>query len=423
MVGPTAIVYPRADPRTGEPLAVKVYHRPFDPQTRAEVAAEQTALAGLRHVRQILPAEPGTLPDGRTTLSMPRCPQSLTQRVRATGPLAADDALAVAEAVAVALAAAHRAGVVHGGVHPHNVLFTAAGEPVLADFGVSARRAAGALDSAHLGFAAPETLRDGTRDERSDLYGLGAVLHCALTGNAPHPAVVGEPEAQRILRVLSSPAPTVARADVPDAAKSLLAELLAARPEDRPSSASAVAGRLTVLLSGGTPADVVKSAAAPARPAGQPLAVFAPEPPQRPSRAGPIAVAVAAVAALAVLVALLVLDDDTPPAVQQPPPTTSSARFPTTQTTPPPDVKIRLSTPRVDGNQVDLRWRGPRNLDYNVRLAEEGRPGWDDRPTGRRLRLQLTIRPGRGYCFQVQATDGDHVFQSSPRAIRGGECP
>src|SRR5690606_40862420 len=51
--GPAAAVYPQVDPGTGAPLMVKVFHRPFDPQTRAELEQEQATLAGLRHVRSI----------------------------------------------------------------------------------------------------------------------------------------------------------------------------------------------------------------------------------------------------------------------------------------------------------------------------------------------------------------------------------
>lgn len=66
--GPAAAVYPQVDPGTGAPLMVKVFHRPFDPQTRAELEQEQATLAGLRHVRSILPTTSEVLPDGRTAI-------------------------------------------------------------------------------------------------------------------------------------------------------------------------------------------------------------------------------------------------------------------------------------------------------------------------------------------------------------------
>lgn len=430
--GPAATVHFRPDPRTGQPLAVKVYHRPFDQQTRAELTAENGTLGGLRHVRQILLAQADTLPDGRTAVSMPRCPQSLAQRLRATGPLPVDEALAVGEALAVALSAAHRAGIVHGGVHPFNVLFTEPGPDagaVLSDFGVAARRVAGPPDAAHLGFAAPETLRDGGRDVRSDLYGLGAVLHCALTGDAPHPAVVGEPEAKRILRVLQAPAPPLARDDVPQAAKELIAELLHPQPDRRPATAAAVANRLTVLMAGGSPAPPVRqeSAGTPRRPVGRPVAVFGPEPQRPPRRTGPLVAAVLVVAAIGVLVTLLATQDDKPPAAQLPPqagpsaaPSPLPAPSPSSST---PKPSVRLELPRVSGGVAMLQWRGPKGLTYNVRVAEDGRPGWRDEPTGTRRSLEVPVRPRRGYCFQVQGSDGDDIYLSAPKALRGGTCP
>ena len=50
-------------------------------------------------------------------------------------PAHREDLLALAAAVARAYARLHERGVVHGDVHPRNVLVTAAGEAVLLDFG------------------------------------------------------------------------------------------------------------------------------------------------------------------------------------------------------------------------------------------------------------------------------------------------
>ncbi len=85
--------------------------------------------------------------------------------------------------IAAAVATAHERGVVHGDLSPANILFDAAGRPVLADLG--AARAAGELGepvSATPGYVAPEVARGAPLTAAADLFSLGAVaLHC-LTG-------------------------------------------------------------------------------------------------------------------------------------------------------------------------------------------------------------------------------------------------
>ena len=75
--------------------------------------------------------------DGRPCLVMERCQGSLEERVQREGPLSPDEALALGENLRSALAAVHAAGVLHRDVKPANVLFTVAGQPRLADFGVA----------------------------------------------------------------------------------------------------------------------------------------------------------------------------------------------------------------------------------------------------------------------------------------------
>lgn len=422
--GPAAAVYPQVDPGTGAPLMVKVFHRPFDPQTRAELEQEQATLAGLRHVRSILPTTSEVLPDGRTAIRMPRCPQSLAQRVHVGGPIPVDEAVAIAEVTALALAAAHRAGLVHGGVHPHNVLLTAptqaAPEAVLSDFGLAARRTYGTPSGEHLGFAAPETVREGTRDQRSDVYGIGVVLYFALTGKAPYPAVAGEPEAQRILRMLSADPPSLERDDVPEPVQELVTELLTTDPQQRPDSASAVANRLTVLLAGGRPGSPVYRADHPRRPAGAPVVVFKPERPRRRRiSTGQIAAFVGVVLAVGAVATALLISDDDPPAAQTPPSPSSEPTTPSTSANP---TVVRLDKPKVSGTVVELSWHGPPGLDYVVWFREEGRTTWEHRVAGQRQNMRLPIERGRDYCFRVDGSNVDGKHSSRQLTLGGSPC-
>lgn len=265
--GPAATVY--SGFRDGAPVAVKVFPARFDRRTLNAFERERRRLDPVAAASPILPVRGvELLPDGRHMLWMELCAQSLAALVRRVGPLTVADTVVLGHELAVALAAAHPAGVVHGGVSPNNALFRASGEPVLADFGVVLRHAF-ARDPLHtIEFLPPETVRDQTLDERTDLYGLGATLHFALTGQAPHPGRLGEQPGERVLRVLRSPIPAIHRPGVPVELSTLVARMLATDPAHRPRDPSTVAGQLAGML--------------PHQPASGPPPLPAPTPPRPP---------------------------------------------------------------------------------------------------------------------------------------------
>ncbi|RMG19000.1 MAG: serine/threonine protein kinase [Planctomycetota bacterium] len=115
---------------------------------------------------------------------------SLAQRL-VGGPLPADDTARIGAALARGLAHMHRRGVLHRDLKPENVLFDEQGRPRLSDFGLSKLRGEDALTATGtlLGTPAampPEQVRSAAAaDERSDVYGLGAVLYACATGRLP----------------------------------------------------------------------------------------------------------------------------------------------------------------------------------------------------------------------------------------------
>ncbi|MEE6258200.1 serine/threonine protein kinase [Plantactinospora sonchi] len=246
--GPVATVLAGVSGEPGEAYALKVYPGRLDRRTRARVRDELRRLGELRGIAPVLVADGlRELADGRAALRLELCAQSLPELLDSFGPLSGTDTVALGSALAAALAAAHRAGLVHGGVTPGNVLFRPSGEPLLADFGLTLRHAFPADPARNLDFLAPETVRDGSADERSDLYGLGAILHFALTGRPPHQGPPGEPPGERLLRVLGAPVPPVERADLPPGLPDLVSELLAKDPDHRPADAADVLARLAAF--------------------------------------------------------------------------------------------------------------------------------------------------------------------------------
>src|SRR3954468_21320231 len=180
-------------PRLDRRVAVKVMHPALaeDPEFVARFNREARAAAGLNHPDVVSVYDQGT-DDGHPFLVMEYVPgHTLRSVLRERLRLSPGEALAVMDHVLAALAAAHAAGLVHRDVKPENVLVTPDGRVKVADFGL-ARAAAGATVTAATGpiigtaaYLAPEQVRDGTSDARSDVYAAGVMLFELLTGRQP----------------------------------------------------------------------------------------------------------------------------------------------------------------------------------------------------------------------------------------------
>ena len=162
-------------------------------------------------------------------------------------------AIAIATDVAEALGAAHRAGLTHRDVKPHNIMILPDGRAKLIDFGLAAI-ATQATDGAVAGtfaYSAPEQTGMLNRliDGRSDLYSLGVVLFHCVTGRLPFEASeVGE-----LLRQHTVQAPPDVRQLRPEVSAPLaavIAKLLAKDPDDRYQSGDGLAADLRALTDG-----------------------------------------------------------------------------------------------------------------------------------------------------------------------------
>jgi serine/threonine protein kinase len=116
--------------------------------------------------------------------------RSLYQVLGEDGPFAPAQAARIGLDVLEAITAAHRAGVLHRDVKPHNVLIGHDGRVVLTDFGLATFVDDGSVTGPGLvvgspQYVSPERARDGASTVESDLWSFGATLYAAVEGRSP----------------------------------------------------------------------------------------------------------------------------------------------------------------------------------------------------------------------------------------------
>lgn len=177
--------------------------------------------------------------------------ENLASLLRRIGRLPGDKAIDIARQICAGLAAAHERGVLHRDLKPENVMLDGQGRVRLMDFGLAAVREELSEDDLRSGtpaYMAPEQLEGRALTVRSDLYGLGLVLHEMFTGRQ----IFDAPTLADLKRQRQSFTPeraTLTTIDADPAVEKVIRRCLEADPELRPPSALAVA----MALPGGDP--------------------------------------------------------------------------------------------------------------------------------------------------------------------------
>jgi serine/threonine-protein kinase len=211
---------------------------------REAITASQIGHEGIAQVTDL-----GTSAEGEPFLVMEYLEgESLANRLKATGPLAIEDACELGCAILSPLAAAHNAGIIHRDLKPDNVFMVrqSRGEMVkLLDFGIS--RTKGQDPSFRLTttglilgtpyYMAPEQARgDSEVTVGADLYSFGVMLYEMLIGVVP---IRAENYNQLMYRVMTGEYtwPRQLRRDLPEALEQVIVRTMALDAAERPSSA------------------------------------------------------------------------------------------------------------------------------------------------------------------------------------------
>jgi eukaryotic-like serine/threonine-protein kinase len=232
------------------PVAVKLLRAGYAShrETLARFRAEARHAASLTHPGIAHVYDYGETADGHPPyLVMELVDGPALTALLSRGPLDAATAMDVIAQAAAALSAAHAAGLVHRDIKPGNLLIGPGGQVKITDFGIA--HAAGSAPITRTGsligtpaYLAPERVTGASATPASDLYSLGILAWECLAGMTPFSGL----EIEVALAHRDRPLPPLPPG-VPVQAASLVAEMAAKNPADRPATADDVARRARLL--------------------------------------------------------------------------------------------------------------------------------------------------------------------------------
>lgn len=197
--GGMATVYAVSDGK-GNRAALKMLHAQLsrDAQTRARFVREGKVANTIAHPGVVRVLDDGVTDDGNAYLILELLEGETIEarRLRLGGSLPLEEVLDTADMALDALAAAHAQQIIHRDVKPENFFLCLDGKVKLLDFGLARMKDEGA-EATRTGvtigtpeFMPPEQAlgRRDSIDARSDVWGLGATMFNAITGEYVHDA-------------------------------------------------------------------------------------------------------------------------------------------------------------------------------------------------------------------------------------------
>ena len=191
--GGMAFVYEAKDKLLNRTVAVKVLRPEFvdDEEFLKKFKREAEAVASLSHPNIVNVYDVGE--DGKVNYIVMEYVdgQNLKDIIKNEGTLDEYTALDITKQIAMALSAAHKKGIVHRDIKPHNILISNEGRIVkVADFGIAKAvtnstmtNVGNIIGSVH--YFSPEQAKGNSVNATADLYSLGIVLYEMIIGRVP----------------------------------------------------------------------------------------------------------------------------------------------------------------------------------------------------------------------------------------------
>ena len=209
--GGMADVYLATDQSLGRKVAIKIlsdrYARDADFVERFR--REAAAAASLRHPNIVTVYDRGEA-RGTSYIAMEYLDgPTLKEEIGHRAPMPEPEVIGYATQALAALDAAHRQGVVHRDIKPHNMVLTDEGRLKVTDFGIA--RAANTQQMTEVGsivgtaqYLSPEQARGLPVGPQSDIYSMGIVLYEMLSGELPFN---GDSAVEIAMKQVSDPPP------------------------------------------------------------------------------------------------------------------------------------------------------------------------------------------------------------------------
>ncbi len=240
--GGMADVYLAEDQELGRRVAIKILNgrHANDDQFIERFRREAKNAAALNHPNIVSIYDRGEAEDTYYIAMEYLDGKTLKELIVSRGAAPVNVAIEYARQILSALRFAHRHGIVHRDIKPHNVLVDSEGRVKVTDFGIAR---AGTSQMTETGsivgtaqYLSPEQARGGEIDQRSDLYSLGVVLYELLTGKTPFEGETPVEIAMKHLSATPTP-PSELRPDIPPELDMVVLRALAKSPDERYQSA------------------------------------------------------------------------------------------------------------------------------------------------------------------------------------------
>ncbi|HSN94015.1 MAG TPA: protein kinase [Anaerolineaceae bacterium] len=238
--GGMALVYKAKDLMLERNVAVKLLREDYskDLAFRERFRQEARAAANLSHPNIVTVHDFG-LDQGHLFIVMEYVPgDDLKSLIRQKGQFSVQESLELVIQACQGVGYAHRAGLVHCDIKPHNMLVTPEGRLKVTDFGIA--RALASIDpqersdvvwgSPH--YFSPEQAAGFPPLPASDVYSLGIILYELLVGNLPFTAKDSADLARMHREAIPHP-PRLSNLQIPQALDDLVMKVLAKEPSSR----------------------------------------------------------------------------------------------------------------------------------------------------------------------------------------------